>query len=290
MRQLLLLFSLLLLAAACKREQQQLDTFAAGTGAESAARHLETPRSPRGMTEQIIEHMGYTTSYNADRRQPNWVCYELTPEEARGRQERQGEFQPDPQAKGRSASNADYSRSGYGRGHMAPAGDMKWNSKAMRESFYLSNICPQRGALNAGLWNDLEMGIRSMARGGTTVYIACGPIFTGSKPRTIGSGRVAVPDSFFKVLLRNTGKGYEAIGYIFPNANCKGSVNDYACTVDDVERQTGIDFFPALPDDIEYAVEARSDTGQWRWRTASSENHFQQRGRRRQDREYTFRR
>lgn len=256
-----------------------------------ADKRLEMPRSPHGMQEQIIEHTGYVTSYNATRRQPNWVAYELTPNEARGKLNREGEFQADPLARGGSANNADYSRSGYGRGHMAPAGDMKWDARAMRESFYLSNVCPQRHSLNAGLWNDLEMGIRQMARKGQVVHIACGPVFPKNKEaRTIGYGKVAVPDSFFKVLLTQHNGRYAAIGYIFPNTDCKGAVNDYACSVDEVERQTGIDFFPALPDNIENAVESTADTSRWKWRTSSSDNHFRQRGSRQRSRENAFKR
>ena len=61
-------------------------------------------------------------------------------------------------------STGDYTKSGYDRGHMAPAADMKWNKQAMEESFYMSNICPQNPNLNRGDWNDLEEKSRQMAK------------------------------------------------------------------------------------------------------------------------------
>ena len=203
-------FLLLFILTACKdvKPSQPQALLQTGTTSESE-QPLEVPHSPAKTRQQIIRHLGYITSYNEDLRIPNWVAYELTPYEARAHGKRSGEFQRDPDAKGTSASPSDYSRSGYGRGHMAPAGDMKWSSKAMHETFYLSNICPQDNSLNAGLWNDLEMGLRQMSRQGKTLYIVCGPLLSDN-PRRIGRNKVAVPHSFFKVVLRREGNGYEA--------------------------------------------------------------------------------
>ena len=278
-----ILFAALVLCGACKDDKAPAsasdaaaDTFLseistakkAAADADAKATEgkkdlLEIPVSATGTKEQIIYHTGYTTSYNSEWCIPNWVAYELTRDEARAHQtEREGEFQADPQAKGRSVSSADYASSGYGRGHMAPAGDMKWSNKAMRESFYLSNVCPQKKALNAGLWNDLELGLRRIAKQNGNVWIVCGPIVSKNH-RTIGRNRVAVPDKFFKVVCRKEKGKYIAIGYVFPNSDCKGSVPDYACSVDEVERLTGIDFFSLLPDNVEDAMERTYDASVW---------------------------
>ena len=109
----------------------------------------EIPRLKNKQKEQVIKHEGYTVSYNSDYKIANWVAYELTSKEATSKKnERSNKFVSDPMVKGATATNEDYTRSGYDRGHMAPAGDMKWSAKAMRESFYLSNICPQKPGLN----------------------------------------------------------------------------------------------------------------------------------------------
>lgn len=95
---------------------------------------------------------------------------------------------------------------------------MKWSKKAMQESFYMSNICPQNQKLNRDDWGDLEDACRKWARKYGTVYIACGPIYDKSKPERIGKHQVAVPDRFFKVVLINNRKNPIAMGFIFPNA------------------------------------------------------------------------
>ena len=88
---------------------------------------LETPISLVPRQEQIIHHSGYTVSYNKDLKIPNWVSYELTREETKGKEKRGNRFIADPLVTGPIATNADYTRSGYDKGHMAPAADMKWS-------------------------------------------------------------------------------------------------------------------------------------------------------------------
>ena len=124
---------------------------------------LETPISLVPLQEQIIRHSGYTVSYNKDLKIPNWVSYELTREETKGKEKRGNRFIADPLVIGPIATNADYTRSGYDKGHMAPAADMKWSPEAMKESFYFSNMCPQHPQLNRRGWKNLEEKIRNWA-------------------------------------------------------------------------------------------------------------------------------
>lgn len=223
---------------------------------------LEIPNSPPALKGQLIEHIGYTTSYNADLLIPNWVAYELTLDEASGDYPRKGSFCPDPDVLGRSATTYDYSNSGWDRGHMAPAADMKWSETSMKESFYLSNICPQDRSLNSGQWNTIEEAVRRWARQSGSVYVVCGPIIQEGYS-TIGSNQVAVPASFFKVVLRKDDGEWSAIGFVFPNQQCSGSPYEYACTVDQVEEITGLDFFYQLPDEIENRIESVCNVKVW---------------------------
>ena len=124
------------------------------------SQNLEIPITQKECTEQIISHLGFTVSYNQDWLIPNWVAYELTNTEVNGTYPRRGSFCPDPKVKGRTAVTYDYTNSGYDRGHMAPAADLKWSEQSMLESFYLSNICPQNRNLNSGIWLGLEEAVR----------------------------------------------------------------------------------------------------------------------------------
>ena len=133
---------------------------------------------------------------------------------------------------------------------------MKWSKQAMKESFYMSNICPQNPNLNRGDWNDLEEKSRQWAKKYGAVYIACGPIYDTKRPKRIGNNKVAVPHAFYKVILINDKKNPQAIGFIFPNSAGHKPLKKYMVTVDSVEKRTDIDFFPALPDEIENRIEA----------------------------------
>lgn len=220
---------------------------------------LEIPLMHARAGGQILKRTGYTTSYNADYKTPHWVAWELTKKETQGKETRTDKFLPDPDVLGAKAYTTDYTNSGYDRGHMAPAADMKWSRKAMEESFYLSNICPQNPNLNRGDWNDLEEQSRQWARKYGRIYIVCGPIYDGKRPKRIGNNKVAVPDAFYKVILVNDKKDPKAIGFIFPNKAGSKPLKRYAVSVDSVEKRTDIDFFPTLPDEVEDRIEAMSE-------------------------------
>ena len=220
---------------------------------------LEIPRMHARAGGQILKRTGYTASYNADYKTPHWVAWELTKKETQGKETRTDKFLPDPDVLGAKAYTTDYTNSGYDRGHMAPAADMKWSRKAMEESFYLSNICPQNPNLNRGDWNDLEEQSRQWAGKYGKIYIVCGPIYDSKRPKRIGNNKVAVPDAFYKVILVNDKKDPKAIGFIFPNKAGSKPLKRYAVSVDSVEKRTNIDFFPTLPDEVEDRIEAMSE-------------------------------
>ena len=222
----------------------------------------ELPRLVNNQPEQVIRHLGYTVSYNPDWLVPNWVAYELNAETS-GEQERKNHFKPDPLVNGDPVVTGDYANSGYDRGHMAPAADMKWSEQAMRESFYMTNMCPQLHSLNAGDWKDLEELARDWAQLYGNIYIACGPIVEADYP-TIGKNHlIAVPSAFYKVFLRQTRQGWSTIGFIMPNQAGNRPLMTYMLSVDEVEAQTGIDFFYNLPDSLESQVESTYSVSDW---------------------------
>ena len=177
---------------------------------------LELPSPVEG--EQIIEHTGYTLSYNEEAEQPSWVAYELTRDEAFGdAAEREDNFREDRAVRTGSATLDDYRGSGYDRGHMAPAADFKWSEEAMSDTFYLSNMSPQDGGLNRGLWADLEAIVRQMAVDNGKVYVVTGPVLTDGPFETIGESKVIVPHQYYKVVLDYTDPDIKAIGFVLPN-------------------------------------------------------------------------
>lgn len=215
------------------------------------------------ISEQFIEKTSYIVSYNKDTKLPNWVAWHLMAEHADGEINRFGGYWEDEDVPKPRATKEDYKGSGWSHGHMCPAGDNKWDSIAMKETFLLTNICPQHSNLNSGLWNKIEQDCRKWAKRYGNIYIVCGPVLLNREHETIGENKVVVPEAFFKVILCLQGKP-KAIGFIVRNNEGKKKRDQYVNTVDEVERITGIDFFPALPDDIENVVEANANLDDWR--------------------------
>lgn len=216
------------------------------------------------LKEDIISYKAITISFNSELHIPNWVSWQLTADHTDGPYSRTNNFLEDPSVKG-SATPEDYTNSGYDRGHMAPAGDMKWDGEAMAESFFMTNMAPQAPDLNRGAWNKLEQKTRERAMRDSVVYIVCGPVLTGSDAivERIGQTGVAVPHRFFKVILSPYSDPPRAIGFIMPNASVRGGMQATAMSVDEVEAITGHDFFSALPDSIENQLESTYNFNLW---------------------------
>lgn len=213
--------------------------------------------------EQILRRTAYTASYNKNTRLPNWVAWQLTADHTDGPHKRKGlKFREDEDVPEPRATDWDYYNSGYDRGHMCPSGDCKWSAEAQLESFLFTNACPQVHGLNAGDWNEMEQQCRRWAEKYGRLYIVSGPIIYKGNSKTIGRNKVVVPEAFFKVVLR-LGDNPRAIGFIYKNKSGNRPKGDYVNTVDEVERITGFDFFPALPDDVERRVEAEADIEEW---------------------------
>ena len=224
---------------------------------------LEVPGKLNDRPEQILKRVAYTASYNSDLRIPNWVAWQLTGAHTEGKNKRAGvKFQEDTDVPLPRAVDFDYVRSGYDRGHLCPSADNRWDATAQEQSFLLTNVCPQDHNLNVGDWHELENLCRKWAKTYGSIYIVAGPVLLKGKHKTIGKNKVTVPEAFFKVVLCMEGEP-KAIGFIYRNESGNRPKSYYVNTIDDVERITGIDFFPALPDDVEKAVEATCNLEEW---------------------------
>ena len=216
--------------------------------------------------DEVIHHSYYTLSYNEDHEQANWVAYKLTSEMIQnGSYNRTDNFRPDYKVKNQSSQLSDYKGSGYDRGHLCPAGDMKISKIAMSESFYMTNMSPQSPSFNRGIWKSLESIVRTWAIENDEIYVVTGPILTdiiGS----IGSNSVSIPKYYYKVILDYKEPELKGIGFVLENAKSKSSLVSYAISIDNVEELTGIDFFPSLPDTIENIIEESFSIDKWNWK------------------------
>lgn len=229
---------------------------------DSTAEQLQQVVTNPALEEEIVHYKGMTVSFNKRLHIPNWVAWELTADEVGGDTPREEFFYCDESVEG-CPDSWDYSYSGYDRGHMAPAGDMKWDDEAMRQTFYLTNICPQAPDLNRGTWKTLEEKCRVRAKTDSAIIIICGPILTDPITEYIGDSRVAVPKRFFKVVLSPFREEPVAIGFIMPNSKVIGGMQPAAVSVDEVEAATGHDFFSILDDEEEDRLEKMCNFNRW---------------------------
>jgi endonuclease G, mitochondrial len=237
-------------------QAQQMDSLSAIPG-------IAYPKPVAG--EQIVRHLAYTLSYNEDTEQANWVAYSFTDANVQGtfsRKEANTDFEPDYDIATGSASLDDYRGSGYDRGHLAPAGDMKFNKVTYQESFLLSNVSPQDHDLNSGLWRRIEEKIRKWQRRDGQLFVVTGPVL-GTGRQTIGPNKVAVPAGFYKVVLDLESPDVKMIGFLVDNENSSQSMENFCVSVDKIEALTGQDFFYQLPDSLESALESIPNGRLW---------------------------
>lgn len=212
---------------------------------------------------KVLTNSCFINGYSEKMKQPIYTVFRLgnmkgAYQDTAGKWERTETFRTDPRTKAK-ISHDDYTGSGYDRGHMAPNNSIlvQYGQLAQLETFLMSNICPQSAALNQGIWKNLEQYENEIIaqddeknKQVTDLYIICGPIFS-AKPDTTKTG-IPIPIAFYRILVY--GKGYgaspKAVAFIFPQnvTGGKGAKNylDYAVTVDEIEKQTGLDFFYEL--------------------------------------------
>lgn len=216
---------------------------------------------PSSTTNQVVKHKYYSLSYNETFEQAEWVAYELKGIKAYHDYDRPF-FIEDEKVKTGSADWRNYKRSGYDKGHLCPAGDMKFSKEAYDETFLTSNISPQKHNFNDGIWNTLEQKVRYWAVKYDGIYVVTGGVLNGYL-KTIGEEDVAVPEYFYKVLLDTSRDEYKMIGFLVPAVDSKKPLYEFVVPVDEIEKMTGIDFYPSLNDKIENSLEKSSDYKSW---------------------------
>jgi endonuclease G len=203
--------------------------------------------------EIIQSHTAYSFSYNEIHEQANWVAYLLTKAHLGSGVERSDRFMEDPIVSTGTATNTDYAKSGFDRGHLAPAADMSWSETVMQESFYYSNMSPQMPGFNRGIWKRLEEQVRTWAEILDSIYVVTGPVLSSELP-TIGPNKVSVPKYYFKALISIKAK--KGIAFLMPNNKSDFTILEYAMSIDQLEKLLDRDLFHALPDPLEQQLEA----------------------------------
>lgn len=223
------------------------------TLAETCGQHLDKGM-PSTNSDQFLCRDGYAVGYNYDTKNADWVAYHVTAESVNITNKRSNSFKEDTEMPDYARSTlADYKGSGYDRGHLAPSATMDFTRESMKQSFLMSNMSPQLPGFNRVGWRVLEEHVRDLANEYNELYVVTGPIYEGNEG-AIGNG-VVIPSAFYKVILDPSFD--EAIAFIVPHRDVSSSeLANFITTIDEVERQTGLDFFAQTPDSIEDNMES----------------------------------
>ena len=248
MKNLVVAFAALAYAAVC-------------CGAESPHVALGAPTGGSYIESKVRE--GYAVGYSMKHFQPLWVQYRLTRDNvlSTSKVERSNDFRPDPDFPCTYMLMRDYSKSGYDKGHMAPAEDMRYSAKTESESFLMSNMCPQISNFNRGIWKRLEGQIRRFAHDEGSIVVVTGPVVKEFGMRKLGEN-MTVPHMFYKVVYSEGGGG-KMIAFMIPHSSGSGSLRNYVCTVASVEEKTGLKFFTKLPRDVQAELKTKSSPEDW---------------------------
>lgn len=214
-------------------------------------------------TGEVVAHQYYTLSYSEAHEQAEWVAYELKEKHIKRNDFKRPYFVEDRKVKTKSAHWRNYKGSGYDRGHLLPAGDRGFDYDAYHETFLTSNISPQNHEFNSGIWNNLEQKVRYWAGRYDDVYVITGGVLKKGL-NGIGTEDVSIPEEFYKIVYDKRGDDHKVIAFLIPHKPLNDSFYNYVTTVDAIEAKTGIDFFPALADDVEEKLESSKDVHFWK--------------------------
>jgi endonuclease G len=204
--------------------------------------------------QTVICRQGYALSFNATTHNPDWVVERLTPAQLEVKFARDDAFAPDP-ALGSLTPTLDDYKSGdvdnkhYQRGHQAPNQDFASSKQMGAESFYMSNMSPQVGAFNGGIWRVLEGQVRMWVTctEHSDLFVITGPIYR-RHDREIGADRVWVPKAYYKIVYDAVHS--RAVGFILDNTKADhpgGDFSSFVQPIAEIERETGLNFFAKLP-------------------------------------------
>lgn len=239
-----------------------LQAQSSGKATKSNPKKILTVANASPKSDEVIDHGYYCLNYDSWLHNPVWVSYLLTRSMVRQKNaQRRNCFRKDSKAVD-CPSPKEYSKSGYDKGHICPAGDMAWDQDAQDRTFLMSNMTPQEPAFNRGIWKKLEEKVRDWAEQNDSIIVIAGPIFCAHY-QTIGRD-IAVPVKFYKIVIDISYPTYKAIGFVLPNRGSNKSIYAYSMSIDQVEKLTGLNFFPAYDkDNFIQKIEKTMTLGQW---------------------------
>lgn len=212
--------------------------------------------------EVIVHHKGYSFSYNTSYALPSWVSHKVTKSQVNKDVSFKGKYKEDPQVTIRAANKKDYKNSGYIMAQLVSYLDVLSIDGATEETFYMSNIVPMKLAFHRHIWLKCEDLVRMWVANTDGLYVITGPVIEADAPfPTMGENKISVPNRYYKIVYDEINK--KAVGFLFKNGSSSGTMKFYSRSVDEIEKLTGIDFFPELDEVTSKKIESEVDYSYW---------------------------
>ena len=238
---------------------------------------LEFPRRSASNRSIVVSHgtedygLTYSLEWDCDKRANRWSCYQLHNGNSMKNTSRNDSFTEDPDIPAAyQTHNADYSGTGFSRGHLCPSGDRLCSVEQNKQTFYLSNMMPQYSQHNEGLWANLESLVRNKWNQSyyrDTLYIVKAATIDNADQILMRTNTgLIVPKYFYMAVLAVKNGKYKAIGLWTEHKNesdTNKNYTTYAISIRELEQRTGIDFFCNLPDEVEEQVETTLSLSAW---------------------------
>ena len=217
------------------------------------------PQIAKEGNNQYICHLGYGINYNFKTKVAYFVVDHIKASDLEKVAKRKDDFRMDPKVDdNKEATLQDYAGSGYDRGHIAPAANFSSSEEEMSESFFLTNMMPQVPNNNRGIWKKTEGMARDFATKYGEVYVISGTIYEG-EPVVMGNG-VLVPSHIYKIIIDPKNK--RAMAFLFPNTKLRvRDLPDFIVTIKEIEKRSGVNFSPLIPDAS--MEEVKANIGEW---------------------------
>lgn len=242
---------------------------------ENLREQLNILRPQEMENTELVQHTAMLLAYSEAHEQAAWVMHAITPAILEGNHGQSNDFRVDDKVSTGSATEKDYFLKeetekgmkydgfGFDRGHLAPSADFRWSQRALSESYFYSNMSPQRPEFNRGRWAELEGVMREyVIRNQVTLFVITGPVLKPELPVIERSvNKVSIPEMFFKVVYDSVNQ--RGVAFLMPNGACEYPILHYAKTIDEIEELTGINFFKEFTEIEEAKVEKELEPSVW---------------------------
>lgn len=223
-------------------------------------------------------HSAMAIGFNCHHKMAAWTFHVLTPDVSFGNVTRTNDFRPDnsiacPIAveqdyfikEEKSDGTLNYDGFGFDRGHLAPSADFRWSKQALSESYYYSNMTPQRSGFNRESWAEVETLLRRIVDNNPQNYLVItGPVLTDTmKVIEKSINKLSIPDYHYKIIADLSSDSPKGMAFLMPNRKCELPASEYVVTIDSIQQLTGLDFFPSLTQKMQQVVEKTSDYSAW---------------------------